>query len=137
MKNIDFTGLALKFVGWLLIVTLPVRPAIVAVSVLAIADFITGVWAAIKEKKPITSHGFRRTLAKMIAYQSAILVAFVLETYLLDGLPVVKVITAMVGITEGKSFFENMFRITGIDFWSQVISKLNLEDVKSKSQDKK
>ncbi len=137
MKNIDFAGLALKFLGWLLIITLPVRPALIAVTLLIFIDFISGVWASYKEKKPITSNGFRRTIVKMLAYQSAILVSFLLETYLLDGIPMVKVITGLIGITEGKSFFENIRRITGIDFWSQLISKLNLEDIKNKTDENK
>lgn len=120
-----------KLLGWVCILLLPIKAALVAVSLLVFADFVTGIWASIKQKKMITSHGFRRTVIKTLAYQSAIIVAFILETYLLDGIPVVKVVTGLIGVTEGKSFFENIHRITGIDFWSELISKLNLTDIKN------
>lgn len=136
MKNIDFMGIALKVLGWALIITLPIRPALIAVSVLVFADLVSGLWASLKEKKKITSTGLRRTVNKMLGYESAIIVAFILETYLLDGLPVVKVITGLVGVTEGKSLFENLTRITGINFWDALISKLNIEDLKNPKDDK-
>lgn len=134
MRDLDVLGLIVKLFSLLFVVLLPIRPALIAVSALVIADFITGLWASKKEGKPITSSGLRRTVVKGLAYQSAIIVAFVLETYLLDGLPVIKAVTALIGITEAKSFFENVKRITGIDFWSHILSKLNMPDIKTKKE---
>jgi formate hydrogenlyase subunit 4 len=130
MRSIDLSALALKFIGWIAIVLLPIKPALIAVALLVFADFFTGVWASVKEGKPLTSTGFRRTVMKSLAYEAAIIFAFVLQTYLLEGMPVVNVITGLIGVTEGKSFFENIRRITGIDFWTQIISKLNMPDAK-------
>ncbi len=135
MRDLDLSGVLVKFISLLFIVTLPIRPALIAVSVLVLADLITGLWASVKEKKKITSSRLRRTVVKGLAYQSAIVIAFVIETWLLDGVPVVKVITGLIGVTEGKSFFENIHRITGIDFWSELISKLHMPDVKDKPKD--
>jgi hypothetical protein len=97
---------------------------------------ITGMWASKKEKKKITSSRMRRTVIKLLAYQFAIIFAFILETWMLDGLPVVNVITGLIGLTEGKSFFENIRRISGVDFWSEILSKLNMPDVKNDSNEK-
>ncbi len=135
MKGLDVSGLLMKFFALLLVITLPIRPALIAATVLTLADFISGLWASLKEKKKITSSGMRRTVIKILAYYSAIIVAFVLETYLMQELPVVKVVTGLIGLTEAKSFFENLNRITGIDFWGEIISKLNMDDIKNKIED--
>lgn len=127
----SLVALVAKFCALLVVVLMPIRPALVAVSVLVVADFITGLWASKKEGKPITSAGLKKTVVKTLAYQSAIVIAFVLETYLLDGMPVIKVVTAMIGLTEGKSFFENMHRITGIDYWSEFLKRLQGDTVKT------
>lgn len=137
MKNIDFLALVMKVVGWISVITLPIRPALIAISVLTMADFFSGIWASIKENKPITSNGLSRTVKKILSYQLVIVTSFVIETYLLQEMPVVKVVSGFIAITEGKSFFENIRRITGIDFWTYMISKLNLEDVKNQSSDEK
>jgi phage-related holin len=121
----------LKFTSMLVLVLLPVRPVMIAVSVLIIADFITGVWASRKLKEPITSSGFKQTVIKTLAYQSAVVIAFVMETYLLEGVPVVKVVAGLIALTEGKSFFENIHRITGVDFWSEALNKLQTATAKA------
>lgn len=121
----ELLAVSLKFFSMLALILLPVRSVMIAVSVLIIADLITGVWAAKKEGERITSNAFGRTITKTLLYQLAIVVSFVLETYLLDGIPVVKVLAGLIGLKEGKSFFENLHRITGIDFWSEMVSKIN------------
>lgn len=138
MKNLDFIwSLLLKVSSFLFLLLLPIRSSLVAVFALVLLDAASGVWAAYKEGKPITSSGFRRTLVKILAYESAILAAFILETYLMDGVPMVKAVSGLIGLTEGKSFFENFKRVTGIDLWSQVLSKLNMQDIKNNSDEKK
>lgn len=131
MKDLDFFAYSTKFFSLLSVLLLPIRSTMVAVGFLVIADLITGIWASAKEKKKITSHRLRRTVIKTLAYMSAVLVAFILEKYLMDDMPITKVVSGLIGITEGKSFFENLKRITGIDFWSQILTKLNLQDIKN------
>jgi hypothetical protein len=131
MKNLDVYSILMKGLSLLLVVLMPIRHALIAALLLILADLCSGIWASFKEKRKITSHGLRRTVMKVIAYESAILVSFLLEQYLLDGVPLVKIISGFIGITEAKSFFENLKRITGIDFWSQIISKINLTDYKN------
>lgn len=126
-----FGAFSLKVLALLLVAIAPIKSTLIATGFLVIADFASGIWASIKEGKPITSSGMRRTIIKGLAYQVAIIVAFLLETYMMDGIPVVKTFTALIGLTEGKSFFENFNRITGIDVWSTMIAKLNLTDIKT------
>jgi phage-related holin len=114
----------LKFFSMLFVILLPIRSVMIAVSLLVIADMITGIWASLKEGKKISSNGLRRTVAKTLAYQLTIVVSFIIETYLIDGIPVVKVVSGLIAITEGKSFFENMERITGVNYWTELLSKI-------------
>lgn len=128
----DVSGMFLKFIAWLLIVTLPIRPAGIAVMCLVFADLISGLLASKKIGKPITSSGLRRTVSKLLIYEIALVVAMMLEQYLLEGgLPVIKTVGAMIGVTEAKSFFENLHIITGVDFWAYVTSKVDLPNVKN------
>lgn len=115
---------ALKFISMLALVLMPVREVMIAVGVLVLADLVTGIMASRKEKQPITSTGLKKTVGKTLAYQSAIIVGFVMEHYLLQGVPVVRVVAGLIAITEGKSFFENLKRITGIDVWSEVLKRI-------------
>lgn len=92
--------------------------------VLIILDFITGIWASIKRDQSITSYKMRRTIVKTLAYQGAIIFGFVMETYLLQEMPVVKIIGGLIAVTEAKSFFENLSYISGVDFLSLIMNKI-------------
>lgn len=125
MKTLDMVvGSFVKLLSMMVLVLAPVRPVMIAVGALVIFDFITGVWAAKKLGKKITSNGFKKTIIKSLVYQCTIIVAFILETYLVEGVPIVKAIAGLIGLTEGKSFFENVHKITGIDFWSEALKKI-------------
>lgn len=109
-------------IAWVYIA--PVHDVIIGISILVAFDFITGIMASRKLKKKITSKGFRQTISKTLSYQSAVIVAMVLEKYLLPGMPVIKVVSSLIAITETKSFFENIETLTGIDFWEKISSKV-------------
>lgn len=109
-------------IAWIYIA--PVHDILIAVSILVTFDFITGCMAARKQKKKITSQGFRQTINKTFIYQSSIIVAMLLEKFLIPGMPVIKVVTTLITITETKSFFENVETITGINFWDELTSKI-------------
>lgn len=102
----------------------PVHSVLIAVSCLVLLDFITGIMASMKQKKKITSKGFKDTVVKTFMYQCTIIVAMLMEKYLLPGTPVIKVVVALITMTEGKSFFENVEVMTGIDFWGKMTSKI-------------
>ncbi len=103
----------------------PVHSILIALSILVLLDFITGVMAAVKLKKKITSKGFKATVIKTFIYQSSVIVAMLIENHLMVGVPVIKVVVALITMTETKSFFENVEVMTGIDFWGKMVSKLS------------
>ena len=86
MKLLD-TSILFKFFAMLALVLSPVKPVMIAVSVLIIADLITGIWASKKEGQKITSAGLKKSVVKTLVYQSAIIVGFILESFLLCGYP--------------------------------------------------
>lgn len=109
----------------LLAVLAPIQTVLITVGCLVFADFITGVWAALKEKQPITSAALRRTVSKIVIYQIAVISGFILEKYLLSGaVPAAKLIAGTIGLVEVKSVLENTKRITGQDIFKDLISKL-------------
>jgi hypothetical protein len=131
MKYLDsIYTLLIKWCSIVLLVLLPVRPVMIAAGVLIVLDMITGMLASRKQGERITSSGLKKTVGKMFLYQSSIVVGFLMEHYLLEGIPVVKVIAGIIALTEGKSFFENVHRITGIDFWSEALAKIQSATVK-------
>lgn len=120
----------LTFIKTLIITILavfaPAKHMIYAAFTLVVADLITGLMAAKKRKEPITSSGFKRTVIKLMIYETAILLGFIAEQYLtLDILPVAKIIASFVGVTELKSVLENLNDIGGGDLLAKVIQTLN------------
>jgi phage-related holin len=109
----------------------PIKPLLLACGTLIIADMVTGIMAARKRKEPINSADMRRSLSKMVVYQVAIISAFVLETYMLEGLlPVTKVVGGVIGMVEFKSILENASTIAGQDIVKMVLDKLGSKNAK-------
>jgi hypothetical protein len=107
----------------------PIHALIIAVSVLILADFITGILAAIRRKEKVSSASMRRTISKLIVYQIAIITGFVLETYLLSSIfPVAKLVAGVIGLVEFKSILENANCILGGHIFTAVLEKLGSEN---------
>lgn len=107
----------------------PIQAMIITTGVLIGADLIVGIWAASKQGHPITSAGIRRTVTKMFIYETALLLGFLAEHYLLsDLLPATKIVSGMIGITELKSIYENLNTISGSDLLKTAIAKLGSEN---------
>lgn len=127
MKYFDLeTILAFLFkIGSMIFLVLaPIHSVLVAVGVLILLDMITGLLAARKRGERITSSNLKNTVTKGFLYQSSVIVAFLMEHFLLDGIPVVKVVAGIIALTEGKSFFENVHAITGINFWDEALARI-------------
>jgi len=106
----------------------PIQAALATVMVLIIVDLATGIAAAKKRKEAITSSGLKRTVIKFFIYETALILAFLCGQYLIDILPVVKIVSTFIGLTELKSCYENLNEISGGDLLKQLISKLNVGD---------
>lgn len=136
MKHLEsIYAWTLKLASMFLLVLAPIHPVLLAVSALIILDMVTGIWAAVKRKEKITSTNLKKTIVKTFLYQCSIIFAWLMETQLLDGVPVLKVVTGIIAVTEGKSFFENVHAITGTDFWSLAIEKIQSAAAKKPPED--
>jgi phage-related holin len=102
----------------------PTKPLLLAVGTLIVIDTITGVLAARKRGENFSSSALRRTISKMLVYQTAILTGFLLEKYLVDFVAVSKIVAASTGIVEFTSIVENLSTLHGKPILQDVIKKL-------------
>lgn len=108
-----------------MMVFVPIKASLAAVGVLTFLDLMLGVLAARKRGEPITSSGFKKTVVKLLAYESTVMLGFLVEQYLTgDLMPVVKILGGMIGITELKSVLENLEELTGLPLLQLLIQKL-------------
>lgn len=120
-------------------VFLPVKEILLVVGVLIVADFVTGIAASRKKKTPITSAGFKRSVVKMLVYQTAVLTGFLVEAYLLKhSLPVTNIVAGVIGLTEFKSVLENLHVVNGGSVATDILEKLgSKKNADSSSEDSK
>jgi hypothetical protein len=103
----------------------PIQSIIIAALVLTSVDMITGILAARKQGIPITSSAMKRTVGKIFLYELAIMISFIAEKYLLQGImPVSKLVAGFIGATELKSVLENLDIINGSSLFASLVSKL-------------
>lgn len=98
----------------------PVKPLVITVVCLGLFDFITGISAAYKHNVPITSKKMYHSVVKVTLYTILILSSYMMEKYLIDYLPVVKLATSTIALVELKSLYENISSILGIDLWKYL-----------------
>ena len=126
MKHLEVVG---KYLETLMITTLvvfaPIKSAIIVVAILTFADLVLGVIAARKRGEPITSSGLKRSIGKILIYQSALCLAFLVEKYLTGEIfPASKLISALIGLVELKSVLENLDSINGQPVFRSMVNQL-------------
>lgn len=113
----------------------PIQASMTMAAVLIAADLVVGIWAAHKRAEKLSSSGLRRTVTKILVYESAIMLGFLTETYMLGGyLPVARLITAMIAGVELKSILESLDEINGTPIFATVITKLGSSNDTRKDQ---
>jgi hypothetical protein len=113
---------------------LPIKPLLILVGLCIFLDTIFGVWKCKKTGVEVNSKGLSAIISKMVLYQSAIILFFALETYILGDfvmlftaihLFLTKVIaTLLIGI-EITSISENIKAVTGKGLWGRVKALLS------------
>lgn len=103
----------------------PIKAAILTVVVLVIADLITGMLAAKKRGEKITSAGIKRTVGKVLLYETALCLGFIVQQYLTgDILPASKLVSAIIGLAELKSVLENLDSLSGTSLYKVLLSRI-------------
>ena len=118
----DFlTGLLVSTVA----VFAPAKAIILVTLVLIMSDLVTGILAARKRGEQIKSAGLRRTATKLFVYEAAILLGFLVETFMIDGfIPVSKMAAGVISLIEMKSILENLDAINGSPIFQSLIKQL-------------
>lgn len=109
---------------------MPIKPALISVMALPMIDLLLALIGAFRRKEPITSSGLKRTVGKVLMYEFTTILAFVVETYLLDGfIPVIKIVTGLIGMVELKSCIEHLNEINGNPIFAMIIAKLTPDQI--------
>jgi hypothetical protein len=126
---------------------LPVKPLLLTVGLCIAADTVMGLYRAKKKKEKITSRKLSNVVSKMVLYQSAVLLFFILEKFLLGEFVILfvsiplfltKLVAATLCFIEIKSIDESYTLINGYSLWSKFkallarakSAKEEIEDIK-------
>lgn len=103
----------------------PLQATLWATFCLVVLDLITGVLAAHKRKEPIESNKLKKTVVKLLVYQLTIIVSYVTMLYLTgQDIPILKIVTSIIGLTELRSVLENLTVITNNNIFRAITGAL-------------
>lgn len=106
----------------------PIEGQMIAVGFMIFISLFTNIWCAPKAKDtflPLLCSELLLFSKKLIHYQLLIVTALVMQTYLIPLVPVVSLVTSVIAAREGLIVFKNVGTITGTDFLSVLLEKLN------------
>lgn len=120
-------NIGLVFLGLLT----PIHMMMIVVGVLIFTDLFLGIWAALKRGEELKSSAMRRTISKILVYQTVLITGFLCETYLLKGfIPISQIAAAAIGLVEMTSILENANKINGESIFKKLIEKLGSDNDK-------
>lgn len=129
-----------KFILVILAFLLPIKPVLLTVAVFIAVDTASGVYRAKKRKEGVSSRRLSNIVYKMIAYQAAVILIYILEKNILQDFValftnmqfIATKLVAMTLITiELTSINENVKLATGVNLWDRFINALRrAKDVK-------
>lgn len=103
----------------------PLEGILWAVVALVTLDLLLGIVAAYKRKEPLESNKLKRTVVKLLVYQLTIIVSYGTMHYLTGPeIPLLKIVTSIIGLTEVKSVLENLAVITGNPIFHSFLGAL-------------
>jgi hypothetical protein len=108
---------------------LPIKPLLILVGLCIFLDTVFGVWKCKKTGIEVNSKGLSAIISKMVLYQSAIILFFALEKYILGDfvmlftsihLFLTKIIAILLIGIEVTSISENIKAVTGRGLWGRI-----------------
>lgn len=114
------TSLIKKLIILLIAFFTPIVPAMISCGLLITIDTITGIIGAKKAGEHISSKAFGRVITKMLVYQLLIISSHIVEQYLFNIVPFVKITIAWLGVNEFYSIGENFTKATGKNFLKYI-----------------
>lgn len=112
----------------------PIKSLLITVGILVVVDLCTGLIKAKKKQEEITSRRLRETITKLLAYQVVIILCYMIEKYMLPEIPMSKILSGLIALTELLSVNENLFQITGNPIFNKINAQLDL--IKNKEEGK-
>ena len=119
-QGYDFFAVALT-TGFIFSFFFPIKHFLLFTIGVVIADTITGIKAAKKEGKAITSKGLYRTTEKIVVYFTSILIFHGAQLTFAIPVPIVYLVSSVIAGTELFSVAENVKRITGVNLGTIII----------------
>ena len=120
MKHILFPLMA-----WLI----PIKPLIILVGFCIFVDTAFGIWKSYKLNVPITSRRLSNIISKMVLYQSALILFYAIEIFILGDfillftsikLFLTKIISIILVGVEITSISESLKAVTGKSLWQRL-----------------
>lgn len=103
----------------------PMVPLFVTATLLIISDMVFAIYRAYKNEVPITSRKLSQVLPKLILYNIGILLAFLVEKYVLvDTIPISKLALGVISMVEMKSIDESFQSIFGYSLYSKLLAMI-------------
>ena len=119
-QGYDFIAVALT-TGFIFSFIFPIKHFLLFTIAVVIADTITGIKAARKEGKAITSKGLYRTTEKIVVYFVSIMIFEGAKNTFSIPIPITYMVASMIAGTELFSIAENVKRITGVNLGTVII----------------
>lgn len=111
------------FIISLLSLIMPIKPILLLVGILIMADTATGIWKSLKKGEGITSNRLSHTISKLVLYYLVIILGFWIDTHIFM-LYITNIISIYIAITEFVSVCENAGEITGEPIFKKLINLL-------------
>ena len=105
----------------------PIYSGLIACTILICADAITGVWASVKRGEKFESSKMKNSFSKGILYMTGLIIAHMLQTYMLPEIPFFRLTGGSIALIEFKSLLENIKDITGIELFKSIRSFIQRE----------
>jgi hypothetical protein len=103
----------------------PMVPLFVTATLLIISDMVFAIYRAYRNGVPITSRKLSQVLPKLILYNIGILLAFLVEKYVLvDTIPISKLALGVISMVEMKSIDESFQSIFGYSLYAKLLAMI-------------
>ena len=104
----------------------PIKGMIIVAALAIIVDFIIGIIAAKKRGEEIKSSKMGTTVSKLLIAETAIMMCYLVQHYLLkDSFPLTNWVAGVVGLKEIYSIMESLNSISGGKLFTDVLTKLS------------
>ncbi len=123
----------------------PISSLMLVVGFCIALDTLFGIWKAKKTKSKITSRRLSAVISKMVLYQSAVILFFVIEKFIIADfigyfvdieLFITKIVASILIFIELLSINENFQVISGISLWGKFKEMIRrAKDVKDEIKD--